>query len=326
MILVSAPQIGRQLSRPTRWKPLFKSFFAGGFECSLIRGRSGRVQDLIRQTEHDRYAHLDYLRLVRQGVGVAREGLRWHLVEQQPGKYDFSSALPIVRAARSTGTEVIWDLCHFGWPQYLDIFSVDFINRLAAYGAAFAQWLSHVVNGPLLFVPINEISFFSWAAAEEGSLFPFQTGRGFELKKQLVRAAIKTMDAIWSVRPSSKFVHVDPIINVVAHPRHQEDKESAEAYRMSQYQAFDMLSGRLCPELGGGPKYLDVIGVNYYPQNQWFYDLKGFRRVRKFRPLSRRHPLYRPFSEMLKEAYGRFQQTVVIEGTGEGRCMGAVWC
>ena len=37
-----------------------------------------------------------------------------------------------------------------------------------------------------------------------------------------------------------------------------------------------MLCGRLWPELGGGERYLDIIGVNFYPHNQWFYNLKGF--------------------------------------------------
>ena len=62
---------------------------------------------------------------------MAREGVRWHLVEQTAGQYDFSSALPIVRAARATGTQVIWDLCHFGWPDHLDIFKPEFVSALA---------------------------------------------------------------------------------------------------------------------------------------------------------------------------------------------------
>ena len=41
----------------------------------------------------------------------------------------------------------------------------------------------------------------------------------------------------------------------------------------------------LWPELGGQEKYLDIIGVNFYPHNQWFYNLKGFRRIRKFTPI-----------------------------------------
>ncbi len=301
--------------------PIFRSFFAGGFECSTHRQRSGKRLDLIAATGHDTFAQQDYQRLQQLGIRVAREGVRWHLVEATPGHYDFSSVLPIVRAARETGTQVIWDLCHFGWPDHLDIFKPEFVSSLAHYGAAFAQWLADELEPPGWFVPINEISYFSWAAADEGSMFPFVTGRGFECKAQLVRATIQTMDAIWSVSPDARFLHVDPVIHVLASPKHPEEQAAAEAYRLSQYQAWDMISGRVWPELGGQEKYLDVIGVNFYPHNQWFYNLKGFRRVRRFTPLNRRHPLYRPFREMLSEVHQRYHRPLVVAETGaeEGR-------
>jgi hypothetical protein len=296
--------------------PVLQSFFAGGFECSTFKRRSGQRLDLIHETAHDRFAHHDYLRLQRIGLRVAREGVRWHLVEQTPGHYDFSSVRPIVHAARATGTQVIWDLCHFGWPDHLDLFKPEFVSSLAAYGAAFAQWLAGEMDGLGFFVPVNEISYFSWAAGDEGSLYPFVTGRGFELKAQLVRAAIQAMDAIWAVQPTARFVHVDPIIHVVASPRHPEEQPEAEGYRQTQFQAWDMLSGRLWPELGGQEKYLDLIGVNFYPHNQWFYNLKDFRRIRKFTALSRRHPLYRPFREMLHEVYQRYHCPLFVAETG----------
>src|SRR5207237_1247207 len=134
------------------------------------------------------------------------------------------------------------------------------------------------------------------------------THRGFELKTQLVRAAIAAMDAIWEVLPSAHFVHVDPIIHVIASQKRPEEAPEAEAYRVSQFQAWDMLAGRLWPELGGHERYLDIVAVNFYPHNQWFYNLKGFRRIRRFTPLNRKHTLYRPFREMLQEVYQRYQR------------------
>jgi hypothetical protein len=172
---------------------------------------------------------------------------------------------------------------------------------------------------------VNEISFFSWAAGDEGSMYPFVTGRGFELKAQLVRAAVETMDAIWSVAPASRFVHVDPIIHVVASPLHPEEKTDAENYRLMQFQAWDMLSGRLWPELGGQERYLDIIGVNFYPHNQWVYNLKNFRRIRKFTPLSRRHPLYRPLREMSAEVYERYHRPMFVAETGAENRRRAGW-
>lgn len=296
--------------------PLLPSFFGGGFECSTFKRRSGQRMDFIAATRHDRFARQDYLRLNAQSIRLAREGVRWHLVEARRGHYDFSSVRSIARAARGTGTQVIWDLCHFGWPDHLDLFSPDFVTALAHYGAATAQWLARELEEPSWFVPINEISFFSWAAGDEGSMYPFITRRGFELKTQLVRAAIAAMDAIWAKVPRARFVHVDPIIHVVASPRHPEEQGAAEDYRLSQFQAWDMLSGRLCPELGGHERYLDVIGVNFYPHSQWFYNLKDFRRIRKFTPLSRKHPSYRPLRELLREVYERYRRPFFIAETG----------
>jgi hypothetical protein len=276
--------------------------------------------DLIAATKHEQFALADYRRFQEEGLRVAREGVRWHLVEARPGHYDFSSVAPVVEAARETETQVIWDLCHFGWPAHLDVFKPEFVESLANFGAAFANWLAHEMEGPGYFVPVNEISFFSWAGGDEGSMYPFVTGRGFELKAQLVRATIETMNAIRAEHGSARFVQIDPIIHVIADPKHPEEKEAAENYRLSQFQAWDMLSGRLCPELGGSEDYLDIIGINFYPHNQWYYNLKDFRRIRKFRPVLRTNPLYRPFREMLKEIWERYERPVFIAETGsEGR-------
>jgi len=220
---------------------------------------------------------------------------------------------------------VVWDLCHFGWPDHIDVSKPEFVSALAAYGAAFAKWLRGQTDEPGFFVPVNEISFFSWAAGDEGSIFPFATGRGFELKTQLVRAVINAMDSIWSVMPEARFVHVDPIIHVIAALKRPEDKADAEAYRLSQFQSWDMIGGRLWTELGGHEKYLDIVAVNFYPHNQWFYNLKGFRRIRRFTPISRRHPSYRPFREMLAEVYERYHRPIFIAETGSENRIRAGW-
>src|ERR1044071_9662542 len=112
-------------SRPLRWQSnwrlrpgmiryqkLFESFFLGGFECSTHRLAAGKRLDEIAATQHDRFAREDYLRLQQIGIRSAREGLRWHLIESAPGHYDFSSFLPMLRAAQATRTQTIWDLFH----------------------------------------------------------------------------------------------------------------------------------------------------------------------------------------------------------------------
>ena len=63
----------------------------GGFECSTHRNRSGRRLDMIAATRHDEFAEQDYQRLLDLGIQTARDGVRWHLIETEPGKYDFAS-------------------------------------------------------------------------------------------------------------------------------------------------------------------------------------------------------------------------------------------
>src|SRR6476660_8935029 len=96
---------------------LFRSFILGGFECSTHRLPTGRRLDMVRATRHDELARGDYQMLQRHGILTARDGLRWHVIERAPGIYDFSSAIPMLDAARATGMQVIWDLWHYGWPD-----------------------------------------------------------------------------------------------------------------------------------------------------------------------------------------------------------------
>ena len=96
---------------------IFKTFWMAGFECSCHRRGDGRRLDVIAATAHDRFAARDYARVRRLGIETVRDGARWHRIERAAGRYDFSSLLPMVRAARDTGVQVIWDLCHYGWPD-----------------------------------------------------------------------------------------------------------------------------------------------------------------------------------------------------------------
>ncbi|MBA3515059.1 MAG: beta-galactosidase [Pyrinomonadaceae bacterium] len=291
-----------------RYQGLFKSFFLGGFECSTHRLRNGKRLDEIAASRHDTFAREDYLRLQRQGMRAAREGLRWHLIEPSPGKYDFSSVIGMLHAARETGTQVIWDLCHYGWPDWLDIFEARFGNAFAELAREFGKVLANETDQLPIISPVNEISFFSWAAGEVAHLNPYALGRGSELKEQLVRAAIAATEALWDINPKTRIAHIDPVINVLPNdPSDAIQRRDAEAYRLSQYEAWDMLAGCLKPQLGGAQKYLDIIGINYYVHSQWV--LGGAF-------IDQDNPRYRPFREIVKEVYERFERPLFVAETG----------
>jgi polysaccharide biosynthesis protein PelF len=285
---------------------LFKSFFLGGFECSNHRRADGKRLDLIAATKHDVLAASDYRQLAGLGIRTVRDGLRWHLIEASPGRYDWSSLLPMLRAARTTKTQVIWDLCHYGWPDHIDIWSPEFVRSFAAFARAAARIVREETDGIPFFVPVNEISFWAWAGGQVGMFNPMGRDRGDALKAQLVRASIAAIEAIRIAAPRARVVHVEPIINEVADPARPEQRPIAEAYGRSQYQSWDMISGRLKPELGGDPAFLDILGVNYYSANQ---------RIHGGRILAVGDPLYRPLREMLSETYRRYGRPIFIAET-----------
>jgi len=249
--------------------PLFRSFFQGGFECSAHRRPSGRRVDVIDATRHDHFAREDYARLAATGLRTARDGLRWPLIERVPGEYEFTSVAAQLAGSREAGVQVIWDLLHYGTPDHVDVFAADFPARFAAFAAAAAAYLAAGTDGELWLCPINEVSFFAWGGGEVGYLNPFVHGQGPRLKRALVRAVIAGMDAVRAAHPGARFLHAEPLIRVSAHPDRPWEDLHAAGVQESQFETLDLLSGRLNPELGGGPAYLDVIGLNYYPDNQW---------------------------------------------------------
>jgi beta-glucosidase/6-phospho-beta-glucosidase/beta-galactosidase len=295
---------------------LFNSYFLGGFECSTHRRRHGRRLDLLAATGHDRAAAQDYRLMVRHAIRTVRDGVRWHLIESSPGCYDWSSFLPMLRASHDVGVQVIWDLCHYGWPDDIDIWTPAFVERFSRFAGAVAALVRNETDTIPFYCPVNEISYWSWAGAEVARFNPLARGRGLELKHQLVRAAVAAIETIWSVDSRARIVQVDPVIHVVARPDRPRDRKPAEGYRRAQFQAWDMLSGRLSPGLGGKPEYLDVLGVNYYSNNQWF--LGGGT-------IELGHALYRPFRDILAEVHRRYGRPLFVAETGAESDARAPW-
>lgn len=285
---------------------LFRSMILGGFECSMHRLPTGRRLDVLESTRHDELAGRDYRLLQQHGIRAVRDAVRWHRIEAAPGSYDWSSATPMFEAARDTGMQVIWDLWHYGWPDHIDIFSAAFVEGFTAFARETVARLSEYDPAPLI-CPINEISFFSWAGGEAGFFNPFARHRGDEIKRQLVRATVQAVTAMREVNPAVRCVQVDPIINVVPASASADDLRRAEDYRLSQFQAWDMILGRVQPELGGHDDLIDVIGVNYYIHNQFVW--QGPLVVPS-------DPRYRHVSTMLQEVHARYQRPILVAETG----------
>lgn len=280
----------------------------GGFECSTHRNYKQKRLDVIAATRHDEFALEDYERLLSVGMRSARDGVRWHLIEKTPYEYDFSSLERQAEAARQTGIQIIWDLFHYGFPDDLDIFSEDFIWRFVGFASATARYLRDKTGAPLIFCPTNEISFFAWIAGDIGGFYPFARGCGDRLKHYLVRATIESIKAIRQIAPDTRFVQTDPAIRVAPSGRHPHVIRDAANYHDSQFHVMDMLCGRIAPELGGGDEFLDIVGINYYFNNQW--------RHPSGRRIFRHHKAYLPFHKIIESFYERYRRPILIAETG----------
>jgi beta-glucosidase/6-phospho-beta-glucosidase/beta-galactosidase len=294
----------------------FDSFFMGGFECSTHRRRDGRRLDLIAATRHDELAEADYRRLAEIGLTTVRDGLRWHLIETSSGRYDWSSALPMIRAAHRAGVQVIWDLCHYGWPDDIDIWSADFVDRFARFAGAAARLMRDESDAVPFYCPVNEISYWAWAGGEVARMNPATRHRGSELKRQLARAAVAATEAARAVDSRARFIYAEPGVHVTTHSRRRKDRAAAEAYRLAQFEACDVVSGKLDPELGGRPDCLDIVGINFYPDNQWLFN---------GRTIHFGHHAYRPFRELLAETHARYGRPVMVTETGAEGGTRASW-
>lgn len=285
----------------------FRSFLMGGYECADHINRCGDRVNLLFETEHHLRAQEDYLLLRDLGIRTVREGICWSYVETQPGQYDFSEVGRRIRAAQLAGIQQIWDICHFGYPDDLIPTHPRFAARFAAVCEAFARFFRSQTDETLLVVPINEIGFLAWHSGEVRGTVPFAVNAGFDIKYHLCKAAIAGIQALKATDPTCRILLVEPLIRIHA----SQEVSTAEVawHNENQYQAMDMIAGRLCPELGGREDYLDILGFNYYYNNQWLHDGQTI-----YWP---DQPVYHtPVHQLLREVYNRYHRPMILSETG----------
>jgi hypothetical protein len=196
---------------------------------------------------------------------------------------------------------------HFGWPDEIDVFGLSFPTRFATYARAFAHLLAEEGERAPVITPINEISFLSWAGADVRIMNPCVSARGVELTVQLVRATIEAIEAFRAVLPETRFLQPDPVIHIYPSPEQPKTWRRIEADNLLQYQAWDMLTGAIWPSLGGNPSYLDIVGVNFYPDNQFTIDGTT---------IPQGDPRYKNFSRILTEVWERYRRPMIVSETG----------
>ena len=97
------------------------------------------------------------------------------------------------------------------------------------------------------------------------------------------------------------------MIHVAPHNRRRQTVRRAEQNLQGMYEAYDWIMGRARPELGGDASLVDVVGWNYYPHNQWYFDGPTI-------PMG--HHEYRPLADMLVEMAERYEKPIMLSETG----------
>ena len=292
----------------------FASFWMAGYEGADHENGAGILLSMNKANQHDSRAYEDYALLNEFGIKTVRESIGWRLVEQD-GHFDFSSILPRVKAAKELGLQINWTFCHYGWPLDINPYSPQFVERFAEYCRHTVTFLAEYTGDTPIYSPINEISFASWAAAaNKFAHLHAESDGGALLKRQLVRATLRGCDEIWKLQPKARILQCDPLIHVAAPQGWPGMEATANSHNLSQYEAWDMICGKLEPELGGAPHYLDIVGINYYHNNQWGtgaafpWHLGDSRRI--------------PLHHMLMEVYQRYDRPIIVAETshvGSGR-------
>ena len=307
---LSAP--GRPAASP------FRSFWQAGYECADHVNNRGQRVDLLHLTGHETRTAANYANLAPFGIRTAREGIRWAMVERRPHFYDWTEVGQRLAAGRAANVQQLWDICHFGFPSDLSPLHPRFEARFADVCAAFTRFYRSLTDEPLIVTPINEVSFLSWLGGEVAGTVPFARGMGFEVKRRLAGAFIAGINAIREIDPTARLLTTEPLIHAVApsggnrraRRRHAWLQHAADGINESQFQSLDMLSGRLCPELGGRPDYLDLLGFNFYYDNEWEH-CHGRLRWED----SPRDARWRPLNELLYRAWQRYDRPVVLSET-----------
>ncbi|MBV9992381.1 MAG: beta-glucosidase [Alphaproteobacteria bacterium] len=273
----------------------------------------GRRFDAIRQSGHDRQAAVDYGLLAASGIRTIRDGMRWHLIERTPGAYDWSSVTRMADAALEAGVEIIWDLCHFGVPDHIDVLSREFPFRFADYAEAAAATIGRMSGNAPLWCPINEISYWSYAAGTEGFIEPAARGRAEDIKRQLVSAFLAAATRLRAVDSRARCLATDPLIHVTSRLG---DSQEARAIVESSFAAWDMLLGRAAPELGGHEGAIDLLGANYFPDNQRSIDdgLVGLGCIG-----------YRPLHVLIETLWSRYGLPILLSETGAEGANASAW-
>lgn len=297
----------------------YRSFWMGGFEGADHINAQERPLDMVTDSGHLAAVDSNYAQLAKLGILTVRESIGWRTVKPTVvHTYDWSRVRSRAVAAEKHGLQIIWTFMHYGTPTGVNLLHDSFIADFCAFAKEAAEVLKEHDKEPV-FNLINEISFLAWATSQTDFMWPYRGNHegargkaaelGFNTKCRLVRAVLLAMDSIREIIPHARFLHIEPLLHIVA-PADRPDLEGlAQEVRDHQWQTWELLRGSMEPQLGGHPCALDLMGVNYYHNGQ----MEVVTDKHLEWPADPRRAL---LSELLKEVWARYGRPLIISETG----------
>ena len=271
----AAPDPNHQGSSDFRWLT--------GFECSTFPQQG---MDQLELTQHDRFWASDLLRARDEaGVRTLRYGIRWHLVNPAPGRWDWSSLDGPMDLIRDLGLEPIVDLFHFGTPTWLErgILSPAFPVAQAELCRAFARRYPWV----RWYTPTNEPYIMSQFGGEAAAWYPYGEGPAQFARalRNVVRGLVMGWREIRAVQPDARCMTSDTC--EYWHAADEGVRERADDMNERRFLVHELVAGRVdaqhplhdwlrdigfpaaeLRDLRNEPGTLDVVGLDHYPHSE----------------------------------------------------------
>ena len=180
--------------------------FCTGIENSIPTIDNGRTRvDELEKCKFYENWKTDFGLVEDLGIQVLRFGPPLHKTWLGPNRYDWEFADETMADLQRRNITPIIDLCHFGVPDWIGNFqNADFSELFAVYARDFAARYPWVQ----LYTPVNEMYICATFSARYGWWNEQLTGdRSFVTAlKHIVRANVRAMQEILTVRPDAIFI------------------------------------------------------------------------------------------------------------------------
>jgi beta-glucosidase len=274
-------------------------FFATGIENSYPTLATGARIDQMAKCGHYARWKEDFGLVRELGLNALRYGPAYYRTHVGPDRFDWDSCDEQMEYLRTSGIEVIADLCHFGVPSWLGGFQdAAFPVLFAQYAQAFARrypWVRY-------YTPVNEIFICASFSAMLGWWNECETSEASFIWaiRNLCMAHELAVEAILAERPDAIFVQSESVEHF--HANGKSATADAERLNAMKFLSLDLTLGHeLAPGMAGmlnrhGVTSNDLsffrerravgqrwLGLDYYPSCEHRIASTGRRTVMRSR-------------------------------------------